>query len=328
VNPNFCLGSSVLLGLFLLASRTPCGELVSSPVEVEMRAISLHLDQSTVLEVRSLRGQMAPTSRDRPVTFDDVNSFVTRIDAAEIGIDGKTLSDLLNRRVFAYPGAPLKNISITMDRGRIKQTGTIRKGVEMPFEMEGTLDATPSGEIRLRVDKIVAAHLPIKGLIHFLGEDLAKLITLKPERGVTVEGDNILLRPDRMLPPPRIEGKVTAVRIEDDRIVLTFHSGSPKALNPPYRASSYMYQRGGILRFGKLTMNDADLEIVSEAQHTPFDFSLPDYNRQLTAGYSKNTISHGLIVFMRDFSLLGSDDTQQRGAPIKRKLEGRPSGRP
>lgn len=290
-----------------------------------MRAVNFHLDRFTVLDVRSLRGQMVPTSKDRPVTFDDVNSFVTRINSAEIAMDVKTLSDLLNRRVFAYPGAPLKNISVTVERGRIKQTGTIRKGIEIPFEIEGTLDATPSGEIRLRVDKIVSAHLPVKGLLHFLGEDLSKLIALKQNRGVTVEGDTILLHPDRMLPPPRIEGKVTAVRIEGDRIVLTFRSGAAKNLSPPYPAGSYMYQRGGTLRFGKLTMSDADLEIVSEAQRTPFDFSLPDYNRQLTAGYSKNTISHGLISFMRDFALLGSEDAQKVGPVVRRKLERRSS---
>jgi len=286
-----------------------------------MRAVNLHLDRFTALEVRSLRGQMVPTRKDRPVTFDDANSFVTRISSAEIAMDVKTLSDLLNRRVFGYPGAPLKNISVTVEHGRIKQTGTIRKGIEMPFEIEGTLDATPAGEIRLHVDKIVSAHLPVKGLLHFFGEDLAKLINLKQDRGMTAEGDNILLRPDRMLPPPRIEGKVTAVRIEGDRIVLTFGSGGAKPLSLPYSTGSYMYHRGGILRFGKLTMSDADLEIVSDSQRTPFDFSLPDYNRQLTAGYSKNTISHGLIVFMRDFALLGNEDSQTIGPAMNRKLE-------
>jgi hypothetical protein len=303
-----------------LAHSQELGSL-QTPIEVQMRAVNLHLDRFTVLEVRSLRGQMAPTRKDRPVTFDDVNSFVTRITSAEIAMDGKTLTDLLNRRVFAYSGAPLKNITITLQGGRIKQTGTIRKGVDMPFEIEGTLDATPAGEIRLHVDKIAAAHLPVKGLLHFFGEDLAKLITLKQDRGVAVEGDNILLHPDRMLPPPRIEGKVTAVRIEGDRIVLTYGSGSVKALSPPYVARGYMYHRGGVLRFGKLTMNDADLEIVSDSQHTPFDFSLPDYNRQLTAGYSKNTISHGLIVFMRDFAQLGSEDAQRVGTMGNRKPE-------
>jgi hypothetical protein len=77
-------------------------------------------------------------------------------------------------------------------------------------------------------------------------------------------------------------------------------------LVPPYKAQNYIYYKGGVLRFGKLTMADADLEIVDQSPRTPFDFSLPDYSRQLVAGYSKNTPTHGLIVFMPDFSTLSS----------------------
>ncbi len=102
----------------------------------------------------------------------------------------------------------------------------------------------------------------------------------------------------------RIEGRATAVRIEGDRIVQTFGSKNTKALVPPYKARNYIYYRGGVLRFGKLTMTDADLEIVDQSPSTPFDFSLPDYNRQLVAGYSKNTRTNGLIVFMPDLATL------------------------
>jgi hypothetical protein len=49
-------------------------------------------------------------------------------------------------------------------------------------------------------------------------------------------------------------------------------------------------------------MTDSDLEIVDNSPSTPFDFSLPDYNRQLVAGYSKNTLTNGLIVFMPNLS--------------------------
>jgi hypothetical protein len=69
----------------------------------------------------------------------------------------------------------------------------------------------------------------------------------------------------------------------------------------PAPAANYIYHRGGILRFGKLTMTDADLEIIDENPKTPFDFSLDGYNRQLVAGYSRNTPSHGLIVLMPDY---------------------------
>ena len=247
---------------------------------------------------------MVPTHADQPVTFDDPNSFRTRISSAEIALSTTTLSDLLNQRVFAYPGAPLKNITVKAEQGRIKQTGTMHKGVNVPFELEGTLDATPEGEVRLHAQKISSAHVPVKGLIHLFGDDLSKLINVKRDRGVSVQGDNILIHPGRLLPPPQIEGKVTGVRIEGDRIVLTFQSTAARELDLPYKTGGYIYHRGGMLRFGKLTMTDSDLEIVSDSQQTPFDFSLPDYNRQLTAGYSKNTASHGLIVFMRDFKSL------------------------
>jgi len=83
-------------------------------------------------------------------------------------------------------------------------------------------------------------------------------------------------------------------------MIQTFRSKDAKALVPPYKAQNYIYHQGGVLRFGKLTMTDADLEIVDQSPRTPFEFSLPDYNRQLVAGYSKNTPARGLIVFMPD----------------------------
>jgi len=297
-----------------IASLLLCGaiahpqdiSLAPAPVEVQIRDVNLHLDRSTVLEIKTLRGQLVPTRRHQPVTFDDVNSFTTRINTAEIRISLKTLSDLLNQHVFGYPGAPLKNITLKAVRGRIRQTGTMHKAIDIPFELEGTFEATQSGSVRLHADKIFTGHIPVKGLLHLFGEDISKLVNLKGDRGVTVEGDNINLYPDRLLPPPRMDGKVTAVRIQGDRLVLSFDSEKATALNPPYKTASYLYHRGGVLRFGKLTMSDTDLEIVSERQHSPFEFSLPEYNRQLTAGYSKNTASRGLIVYMRDLMSLSA----------------------
>lgn len=44
----------------------------------------------------------------------------------------------------------------------------------------------------------------------------------------------------------------------------------PAALTPPPPLRAYVYHRGGILRFSKLTMNDADLDIVGDR---PREFS-------------------------------------------------------
>jgi len=298
--------STAVIALFLFANRARPQEAAKPEVaiEMQMRNVNMHLDQAIVIEIRDLRGQTVPTSSTKPVTLDDVNSFLTRIDSGEIALSAKSLADLLNGYVFAYPGAPLKKMAITMERGRLKQKGVMHKGIDIPFEIEGKLDVTADGEIRFHVDKVSSAHIPFKGLMHLFGEDLSKLINLKRDRGVKLDGDDILLNPGHMLPPPRIEGRVTAVRIEGDRIVQTFGSKNTKALALPYKARNYIYYRGGVLRFGKLTMTDADLEIVDQSPSTPFDFSLPDYNRQLVAGYSKNTPTNGLIVFMPDFATL------------------------
>ena len=84
-------------------------------------------------------------------------------------------------------------------------------------------------------------------------------------------------------------------------------AGQRPSLTPPDpRAKNYMYYRGGVLKFGKLTMEDTDLLLVDANQNNPFDFSPAEYNRQLVAGYSKNTPGHGLIVYMPDLSELNA----------------------
>src|SRR5437899_1496919 len=86
------------------------------------------------------------------------------------------------------------------------------------------------------------------------------------------------------------------------KIVEFFDSGRhPAELKPPFRAPAYLYHRGGILRFGKLTMNEADLEIVGDSPGV-FDFFQKEYQKQLVAGYSKNTPSNGLVTHMADYS--------------------------
>jgi len=240
-----------------------------------------------------------------PVTFDDVNSFDIVSESAIIAVRASTLSNVLNDRAFAYDGAPLKGIVVETRGDRLRITGQLHKTVTVSFVLEGRPEATQDGLIRMHVDKISAAHLPVKSILHLFGEDLAKVVNSNEAKGVKVDGDDIILFPDRLLPPPHIRGKVTHVAVENDRIIQTFGSGKPvRPLSPPRKAANYIYHRGGQLRFGKLTMSDADLEIVDLSPADPFDFFLADYNRQLVAGYSNNTPSHGLIVFMPDYHRL------------------------
>jgi hypothetical protein len=62
-----------------------------------------------------------------------------------------------------------------------------------------------------------------------------------------------------------------------------------------------MFFHGRVLRFGKLTMEDADLQIVDADPDDPFDFSLANINQQLVAGSSRNQKDFGLVTTMPDY---------------------------
>jgi len=143
----------------------------------------------------------------------------------------------------------------------------------------------------------------------FFGLNLQKLVNTERARGVRIEGDDLVLSPTRLLPPPAVEGRVGRVEVTDSEIVQTFrladgHAPDPLVLPIP-KTPNYMFFRGGVLRFGKLTMDDTDLFIEDAAPEDPFDFWLDRYNDQLVGGGSRNTRDHGLIVVMPDFAKLG-----------------------
>lgn len=280
-------------------SAAPTGD-----VEIQMRAVNFRLAKDISLEVHSLRGRLRSTKPAEPVNFDDAASFVVLIDSAEVAMPAQSLAALLNSYVLAYPGAPIKNMEVAIKNGRVLEKGTMHKGVDLPFEIEGSLSPTPDGNIRMHADKIKSAHVPVKGLLHLFGQDLSKLVNQNAGRGMTIVGDDIILDLRAFTPPPHMQGRVSRVTVADGKIVEYFQSARhPQALEPPLRSQAYIYHRGGALRFGKLTMIDADLEIVGDRPGL-FDFFQREYLKQLVAGYSKTTPSNGLIAHMVDYSRL------------------------
>ena len=79
-----------------------------------------------------------------------------------------------------------------------------------------------------------------------------------------------------------------------------FGRGSAGAPRTP--RGNYIWFRGGTIRFGKLTMSDADLQLIDMHPADPFDFFSAKYSTQLVAGYSKNTPQQGLRTYMPDYA--------------------------
>jgi hypothetical protein len=294
------------------------------PVEVAiaMHDVHLHLTDGIALDVADLQGMMTSRKAGTPPIFDDPRSYVLRLTTADLTMDMASLTNLMNQQVFGYDGAPLSRLTVAVaSDGRLAMHGKLHKGISVPFSGKATVGATEDGRLRLHLDSMKAVGVPVKGLMDVLGLELDDVISLKKNRGVSLENDDLFVTPGTALPPPEIRGRIARVATAGQRLQLVFGPPSGRATKGTAsnaRAENYVSFGGGTIRFGKLTMTDADLRLIDADPRDPFDFFPARYQRQLVAGYSKNTPAGGLRTLMPDYDDLTRRQAMDLRPPRKR----------
>lgn len=279
--------------------------------EIAMRNVSYHVDDQLRLGIRRLRGRLHNVNGGI-VVLDERKDMALDVTAGEIALSGPELSILMNRYVFGFKGSPLKDLIVRTEGDHIVQTGTMHKLIDIPFEMTATLSVTEDGWIRIHPTKMDICNLDGEKLLRAVGKNLSDMLDLSGGKGVKVVGNDILLDPAASLPAPRINGKITGVRVEGGSIVQTFGAADdsdPPKLKPSYPARNYIYFRGGTIRFGKLFMVDTDLLTVDADESDPFDFYFDYYHSQLVAGRHVTLPNYGLVTWLVDFDKLGERAT-------------------
>jgi len=285
------------------------------PVTVTMRRVHLRLGHGIALDVDRLHGRMISQQPGRPPVFDDQSSYVLDLDEAEVSMSAASIAALLNHRVFAVEGASVDDLEIRTRGEQIELKGDLNKGIDIPFTMRAELSPAGGTRLRLRPVSLKTAGIPAQGLLHFFGLELEDLVDPSKARGIATEGDDLLLDAAAALPPPQLRGTVRSVRVSDGRLIMSLgpaggqadrseptsaDAGSGRA-KPPQPDANYIFFSGSDIRFGKLTMHGADLELVDADPSDPFDFSPSDYHKQLVAGYSKTQPDGGLVTVMPDY---------------------------
>jgi hypothetical protein len=230
---------------------------------IDMRNVTLHVADGVVLRVPTLDGELVATRRGSPPVFDDPASYILRLKAAEMSIDAASLNTLMARVLSGQPS--IKELTLSIAEGQVIQKGKLQKGITVPFTLKTSVSPTPDGRVRLHATSLKAIGIPVKGMLDFFGVELASLMKIHGRRGLQIEGDDILLAPAAILPPPATEGVVTSVRVAGDRLVMQLSGNAPPgrpATLPDPRSRNYVYFHGGTVRFGKLTMSDADLQLT------------------------------------------------------------------
>ena len=283
---------------------------------LEMKNVHLRVADNAVVGVRQLRGEVIPTARGGSAVLDSTRSFSIRITSGTVTLASTDLGVILNRFVFGYKGSPLRNLRVRMSSDQLVQTGIMRKGVDLKFEITSALSLTDSGLIRLRPTKVRVLGVNGQALLHALGLKLDNMLDLSGSAAARVKGDDIYLDPTKILPPPAISGRLASVRVDGDALVQEFVRLPEDSVFSGYaRADSaalnYLFFRGGRLRFGRLEMRDTELQILDLDPSDPFDLFLAEYNKQLVAGYSRNRTDLSLQAFFPDYT-----DLHKGTAPV------------
>lgn len=283
----------------------------SVPTWTTMHNVEFRFTESIALDIEELFGQMVSLREEGPVYFARPRKLLLKIYAAKVSATPENLANLMNDYVFNYPGAPLSDLTLTLEGDRITMSGTLHKAIAAPFSLTATVSATPEGQILLQPTDVEVVNIPTQPLMDVLALSLEELIDVSKAPGVKLQGNEMILLPERLLPPPPIEGTVTDAAVTSDALALTF--STPEVQRPPdsvlvppdTTADNYMFFRGDTLRFGKLFMIESDLQIVDADPDDPFEFFLRKYKPQLVAGYSRVMPDFGLKVVMPDYSEVG-----------------------
>ena len=279
-------------------------------VKTEMRNVMFRLTKKAAAHLESLSGELWPTEKNEMPVFDDKNSFEVHVSRAKVSITPEALSEIMNSYVFARSDAPLKDISISIDKDRLIIKGKLHRKGDIPFGTAGRVSITSDGRLRVHTEKITALRIPVKGMMGLFGIELANVVNTSKIEGMGTDKDDLLMDLGKLLPPPHIKGKVTAVRIENNAIVTFFGDGATKS-PVPVEKDNYMSFSGNSVRFGKLTMENTDLTVLDLDPGDPLDWYQDRYKEQLAAGYSKINSNFGLRSYVKDFSKLSRSSAGQ-----------------
>jgi hypothetical protein len=276
---------------------------------IELANVLFRYSPELTINVLRLQGKLEPTKGHDAPSFNDANSFVIASDAAEIRVNNSQLAALMNTWLLASPKAQLKDIRIDTAGDRLVIQGTMKKGVHVPFRSTATVSLAPDNRIRIAVQDMKAAHMPVKGLFDTFGLSLDDIISQKGLKGMSVDGDSFLIDPQTAFPPPQIRARVSKVQVVPGALSLFLGSGAPKLEHPP--AKNFVAIRGGNIFYGKEEMFDADLVMIDSTPGDPFEFYLGKYWCQMVAGNIKVTPQRGLRIITPDFSKLPRNSCKQ-----------------
>jgi hypothetical protein len=252
----------------------------ASGVPIRLQNVQFKWSDKVYIDTGNMAVRAVPV-QGSTVDFDDLDSFHLTLQQSVVLIRPDVLEGMFNESVFNYPHSKLRDLKVTLtqddDEHVVRVAGSVNVGLWIPFKMNTHLLVdTTTNTLAIDVSHLrIFGVLPATKLIKWKPFQLERLISLPPNKSLIVDRNRIMVKPFGLFPPPRVNGKMSSVTVDDKGIRLAF-AGRPIPA-PESSAKNYVYLKGGTSQFGRFRMLDTDILIRDQDPSDPFVFSLLGY---------------------------------------------------
>jgi hypothetical protein len=295
--------SDKLLATFLLGDTAQAAG--GSSVHIRLQNVRFKWSDKVYIDAGNMALRAVPT-QGTMVNFDDPGAFRLILQQAAVLVRPDVLAGMCNESIFNYPESNVRElrVSIVNDEHGVPTVtlkGKINVLAWIPFAMSTHLSVdTKANTLVLTVEHLkVFGIISVTKLIRWDPFQLDRLISLPPNKSLLVERNRIMVKPFALFPPPRIDGTIASVEVDDNAISMTFAGDAITA--PKASARNYVYLRGGASQFGSFRMADTDLLILDENPANPFVFSLLHYAEMIPRSTFEIPDTKSARITMPDF---------------------------
>ncbi|KWK07693.1 hypothetical protein [Burkholderia stagnalis] len=269
--------------------------------------------------IHQLSATLVPTQAGAPIVFDDPTSFEIAVHQGSVTLDSAKLTALFNTYIFGYRNAPLRKLVVSAGDGVIHLQGEMQRDGWVPFSLTGTLAIRDGSQLVFHPSGVRVSGLDAQPVMRAANVKMADL--LKVDTPIArLSGDDLVMAVDKLMPPPRLRIKITALRVTPAGLDLTLDDGSRAGFAMPASAPQQaMVIRGGDVKFMRSMPMNADILIgpVDGAKAGQnFVFDLYHYREQVTAGYFNFDENGAMAIRMPSYA--GASNGAPLGNPAAR----------
>ncbi|KVV51994.1 hypothetical protein WT27_28995 [Burkholderia territorii] len=270
-----------------------------------LRDVDFRIVNNLGFFIHQLSATLVPTQAGAPIVFDDPTSFEIDVHEGTVTLDDAKLTALFNTYIFGYRNAPLRKLAVSAGDGVIHLQGEMQRDGWVPFSLTGTLAIRDGSQLVFHPTAVRVSGINAQPVMRAANVKMADL--LKVETPIArLAGDDLVMSVDKLMPPPRLKIRITALRVTPAGLDLTLDDGSHAGFALPANAPQQaMYIRGGDVKFMRSMPMNADILITPVDQtgrDRNFVFDLYHYRDQVSAGYFNFDESGAMTIRMPSYA--------------------------